>query len=70
MFDIKWIREHPDEFDSGLVRRKLKPKSAFLIELDKERREVEARAQELQANRNKLSKKIGIAKAKGEDTEE
>ncbi len=70
MFDIKWIREHPDEFDHGLVRRKLKPKSAFLIELDKERREVEARAQELQANRNKLSKKIGIAKAKGEDAKE
>ena len=58
MFDIKWIREHPEEFDNGMARRNLEPKSAFLIALDKERREVEARAQELQANRNKLSKDI------------
>ena len=70
MFDIKWIREHPTEFDNGLVRRKLEPKSEALITLDKERREAEARAQELQASRNKLSKKIGIAKAKGEDSED
>jgi seryl-tRNA synthetase len=70
MFDIKWIREHPDEFDNGMARRNLEPKSAFLIELDKERREVESQAQELQANRNKLSKEIGIAKANGEDADE
>ena len=69
MFDIKWIREHPTEFDNGMLRRKLEPKSALLIALDKKRREVEARAQELQENRNKLSKKIGIAKAKGEDVD-
>jgi len=67
MFDIKWIREHPVEFDNGMVRRKLEPKSTSLIALDRERRNVEARAQEIQADRNKLSKKIGIAKAKGED---
>jgi seryl-tRNA synthetase len=70
MFDIKWIREHPEEFDNGIARRKLQPQSASLIVLDKERREVETRAQELQANRNKLSKEIGIAKAKGKDTKE
>jgi seryl-tRNA synthetase len=70
MFDIKWIREHPEEFDYGLARRKLKPQSASLIALDKERREVETQAQELQATRNKLSKEIGIAKAKGKDTDE
>jgi len=70
MFDIKWIREHPDEFDKGLARRKLEPQSASLIALDKERREVETRAQELQASRNKLSKEIGAAKAKGEDASE
>ena len=69
MFDIKWIREHPDEFDNGLARRNLEPLSASLIALDKERREVETRAQELQASRNKLSKEIGIAKAKGEDAD-
>ena len=70
MFDIKWIREHPEEFDNGIARRKLEPQSASLIALDKERREVETRAQVLQANRNKLSKEVGVAKAKGKDTEE
>ena len=70
MFDIKWIREHPDKFDNGMVRRNLEPKSASLIALDKERRDAETRAQELQANRNKLSKEIGIAKAKGGDADE
>ena len=69
MFDIKWIREHPAEFDDGIARRNLEPQSASLIALDKERREVETRAQVLQANRNKLSKEIGIAKAKGEDAD-
>jgi seryl-tRNA synthetase len=70
MFDIKWIREHPDEFDNGMARRNFGPKSTFLIELDKERREIETQAQELQASRNKLSKEIGVAKANGEDTDE
>ena len=68
MFDIKWIREHPDEFDNGLARRRLAPLSASLIALDKDRREAETNAQELQASRNKLSREIGIAKAKSEDT--
>ncbi len=67
MFDIKWIRENPEEFDKGLGRRNLEPLSASMIALDKERRESETRAQELQASRNKLSKEIGAAKARGED---
>ena len=70
MFDIKWIRENPEEFDRGLVRRNLEPLSASLIALDKDRREAETRAQELQASRNKLSKEIGGAKARGEDASE
>ena len=67
MFDIKWIRENPDAFDAGLARRKLEPLSAHLIAQDKTRREAETRAQEIQAERNKLSKEIGQAKARGED---
>ncbi len=67
MFDIKWIRENPEEFDKGLGRRNLEPQSASLIALDKERREKETQAQEIQAERNKLSKEIGAAKARGED---
>ena len=70
MFDIKWIREHPEEFDKGLSRRNLKPQASNLISLDKKRRQSETRAQELQAIRNKLSKEIGKAKALDEDVSE
>ena len=67
MFDIKWIRENPEAFDKGLARRGLAPLSGSLIALDAKRREAQTRAQEIQAERNRLSKEIGAAKAKGED---
>ena len=31
MYDIKWIREHPDTFDRGLKRRGLESLSAKLL---------------------------------------
>jgi seryl-tRNA synthetase len=34
MYDIKWIREHPDAFDRGLKRRGLEPVSKKLLALD------------------------------------
>ena len=67
MFDIKWIRENPDAFDAGLARRGLPPAAEGLVALDKKRRAAETRAQEIQTERNALSKQIGIAKSKGED---
>ena len=67
MFDIRWIREEPEEFDKGLARRGLEPAAAGLIELDRERRAAQTRAQELQTRRNELSKEIGKAKAEGSD---
>ena len=67
MFDIKWIRDNPDDFDTGIARRGLEPASGGLIELDKVRRAAETRAQEIKAGRNKMAKEIGAAKARGED---
>ena len=67
MFDIKWIRENPEDFDHGMARRGLEPQSAALIALDAKRRKAQTRAQDIQAGRNKLSKEIGALKAKGED---
>ncbi|MEQ8227663.1 MAG: serine--tRNA ligase [Rhodospirillales bacterium] len=67
MFDIKWIRENPDAFDAGLARRGLPGAAEGLLALDKKRRAAETRAQEIQTERNALSKQIGIAKSKGED---
>ncbi|MDA0305371.1 MAG: serine--tRNA ligase [Proteobacteria bacterium] len=67
MFDIKWIRENPDDFDKGMARRGLASQATELIKLDQWRRDLQTKAQDIQAKRNKLSKEIGAAKSKGED---
>ncbi|NQV99599.1 MAG: serine--tRNA ligase [Rhodospirillales bacterium] len=67
MFDMKWIRENPTAFDAGLGKRGLAPQAAALIALDETRRQAQGRAQQIQTERNALSKQIGMAKAKGED---
>ncbi len=70
MFDIKWIRENPEAFDEGMDRRGLEPMAANLIAMDKERRQHLTSSQEIQAERNRLSKEIGQIKARGEDASE
>jgi seryl-tRNA synthetase len=67
MYDIKWIREHPDAFDRGLKRRGLAPLSASLIKLDERRRALITKLEQAQARRNAASKEIGLAKAKKDD---
>ncbi|MDA1089567.1 MAG: serine--tRNA ligase [Proteobacteria bacterium] len=69
MFDIKWIRENQDAFDRAMTRRGLAPQAAGLIALDTTRRDAQTKAQDIQAERNRLSKDIGAAKAKGEDAQ-
>lgn len=61
MYDIKWIRENADAFDTGLKRRGLAPLSASLLGLDDTRRAAIAKAQGAQERRNALSKEIGKA---------
>ncbi len=70
MFDLKWIRENPDAFDSGLARRGLDPLSNDIIALDSARRDTQTALQEMQAQRNDVSKKIGAAKANGENAKD
>ncbi|MCG8508738.1 MAG: serine--tRNA ligase, partial [Rhodospirillales bacterium] len=70
MFDIKWIRENPEAYDAALANRGAEPAAVALIALDTERREAQTRAQEIQSERNKLAKKIGAAKSRGEDASE
>jgi len=67
MYDIKWIRENPADFDAGLKRRGLEPLSEGLIALDTRRRAAQTEAQSLQSERNTLSKEIGKAKSQGQD---
>jgi|SRR5580658_2639447 seryl-tRNA synthetase len=70
MFDLKWIREEPDAFDRGLARRGLPPQSPAILALDREWREAQTGAEQLQAERNRLSKEIGVAKAQKRDAGE
>ena len=68
MSDLKAIRADPVAFDAGLDKRGLEPIAKSVIELDESVREAKTYLQEIQARRNKLSKEIGAAKARGEDT--
>src|SRR6185437_14198779 len=67
MLDLKWIRENPEAFDRGLTRRGLPAESAEILRRDAAWRQAQTEAETLQAERNRLSKEIGNAKAKSED---
>ena len=69
MFDIKFIRDHPDAFDAGLARRGLNPRAGEILALDEEARKYTHALNEMQERRNAASKLIGAAKAKGDDDE-
>jgi len=68
MHDIRWMREHPDEFDRGLGRRGLQPEARRLIEIDERRRAAIQRAEAALARRNAVSKEIGAAKRSNEES--
>ncbi|HXQ51760.1 MAG TPA: serine--tRNA ligase [Stellaceae bacterium] len=70
MLDIRWIRENPEALDRALARRGLAPQSATLLETDRDWRAAQTRAEQLQAERNRLAKEIGATKAKGGDADD
>jgi seryl-tRNA synthetase len=70
MHDLRWIRENPEEFDRGLVRRGLAPRVAEVLALDMDWRMLQTAAEESQALRNRLSREVGGAKARGEPVDE
>jgi seryl-tRNA synthetase len=70
MFDLKWIRECPDDFDAALARRGMEPQSGIVLDLDRRRREAQSGLQDMQTRRNEASKAIGEAKRRGEDAAE
>ncbi|MEO1240578.1 MAG: serine--tRNA ligase [Pseudomonadota bacterium] len=69
MFDIKYIRDNPDQFDAGLARRNVPPRAGEILMLDEEARKYTQVLNDLQSRRNTASKEIGAAKAKGDDDE-
>jgi seryl-tRNA synthetase len=62
MHDIRWIREHPGQFDRGLKRRGLEPMAGELLLRDQARRAAIGKSEEAQARRNAASREIGEAK--------
>lgn len=67
MFDLKDIRQRPEEYDANWARRGLEPQTPKILELDEKRRAVQTILQELQNERNQKSKEIGLLKAKGQN---
>jgi seryl-tRNA synthetase len=67
MHDIRWIREHAQEFDHALARRGAAPEASRLIALDERRRAAIQAAEAAQARRNLASKQIGAAKKSNEE---
>ena len=72
MIDIKFLRENPEIVKQNIKNkfqdRKL-PLVDEVIELDKQSREVRAQADSLRAERNKISKQIGMLMAQGKKEE-
>jgi seryl-tRNA synthetase len=66
MFDLKWIREAPEAFDAGMMRRGLEPQSPRILDLDARHRAAQKTLQEMQNRRNAASKEIGQKKKSGD----
>jgi seryl-tRNA synthetase len=69
MHELRWIREHPEEFDRGLMRRGLPSRADEILALDRSWRAAETRVQESQARRNRIAREIGAARKRGEPIE-
>lgn len=69
MLDIKLIRENPEKINELLKRRNPELSIDKIIEIDAERRKIQAQADELRAKRKTESQKIGIMKKNGENTD-
>ena len=69
MLDIKWIRDNPAAFDAARARRGLDAASGRLLDLDARHRAQLNDLQQFQARRNDLSKQVGQAKAKKDESE-
>jgi seryl-tRNA synthetase len=67
MIDPVWLRTRIEEVRAGLKRRGVELDVAAYESLEAERKQLQVRTQELQAQRNAKSKAIGIAKGRGED---
>jgi seryl-tRNA synthetase len=70
MFDLKDIRQRPEEYDANWARRGLEPQTPAILELDAKRRAIQTELQDVQNERNTKSKEIGQIKSQGGDAGE
>ena len=72
MLDIRLIRENPDYVRERLATRggDAHLKIDDILACDRQRRELETRLQQLNADRKRLSKEIGMKRSKGEPSDE
>ena len=72
MLDIKFLRENPEVVKQN-IRNKFQDQKLELvdkvIELDKENRDIKQEVEALRANRNKISKQIGMLMGQGKKEE-
>ncbi len=68
MIDPKYFRSDMQEAAQRLATRNFTLDTQMLSSLEEQRRELQTGTQELQAKRNSMSKAIGEAKRRGEDT--
>ncbi len=72
MIDIKFLRENPEAVKENIRKKFQDSKLAMVdevIELDLESRQTKQKADDLRANRNKISKEIGALMAQGRKEE-
>ncbi|NLB83156.1 MAG: serine--tRNA ligase [Synergistaceae bacterium] len=67
MLDLRWVRNNEDEVRAYLASRNNDFDISPMLALDEEKRKLLSETEELKAQRNEGSKKVGSAKARGED---
>ena len=67
MLDINLLRQEPAAVAAGLASRGVTLDTARFEALERERKDIQTRTQDLQARRNALSKEVGNAKSRGDD---
>ncbi len=70
MLDIKEIRQTPDKINELLKRRNPGLSIDEIIEVDKERRELQVKADNLRSQRKNFSQEVGRFKKEGKNTDE
>lgn len=70
MIDLKWIVENPEAFNKAMEKRNYDVRAEKIIELNNKRKENIYELQNLQSQRNSISKEIGILKSKGQNADE